>query len=82
MLQVGLIDFDVNFLNFEDPEVLAKLTGDDYESHWKATYGVDFVAKLGQLKEKQAQPVVDKSRLPIESFCKWNSTVKLIFLKT
>ena len=34
MLQVGLIDFDVNFLNFEDPEVLAKLTGDDYESHW------------------------------------------------
>ena len=64
MLQVGLIDFDVNFLNFEDPEVLAKLTGDDYESHWKATYGVDFVAKLGQLKEKQAQPVVDKSRMP------------------
>ena len=36
----------MNFFNFEDPEVLAKLTGPDYEMHWKRVYGFDFVTKL------------------------------------
>jgi hypothetical protein len=29
-------------LNFEDPDVLERLTGPDFEKHWKSTYGVDF----------------------------------------
>ena len=36
----------MNFLNFEDPEVLEKLTGPDYDKYWKATYGLDYVKKL------------------------------------
>jgi hypothetical protein len=43
---VNTIEFDVNFLNFEDPDVLARMTGPDYARYWKESYGVDYVAKL------------------------------------
>ena len=39
------IDFDVNFLNFEDPAVLERLTGPDYVQQWKASYGFDYVSR-------------------------------------
>ena len=35
----------MNFVNFEDPEVLERLTGPEYEKHWKETYGFDYVTK-------------------------------------
>jgi hypothetical protein len=35
----------VNFNNFEDPDVFERLTGPDFEKHWKSTYGVDFAMK-------------------------------------
>ncbi len=41
-IQAKTIEFDINFLNFEDPDVLERLTGPDFEKHWKSTYGVDF----------------------------------------
>jgi hypothetical protein len=43
----------VNFLNFEDPAVLARLTGPDYEQLWKKTYGYDYVIKKGLARKKQ-----------------------------
>ena len=32
-------------MNFEDPEVLERLTGPDYVKYWKETYGFDYVTK-------------------------------------
>jgi hypothetical protein len=32
----------VNFANFEDPDVLERLTGPEFTKYWKETYGVDF----------------------------------------
>jgi hypothetical protein len=43
---VNTIPFDVNFFNFEDPEVLEKFTKPGFEKYWKETYGFDFVMKL------------------------------------
>jgi hypothetical protein len=43
--QAKTIDFDVNFLNFEDPAVLERLTGPDYEKFWKESYGFDNVSR-------------------------------------
>ena len=45
-LQVGTIPFDVDFVNFDDPEVLGRFTGPDYKKYWSETYGFDFVTKL------------------------------------
>jgi hypothetical protein len=36
----------VNFVNYEDPEVLEHFIGHDYEKYWKTTYGYDFITKL------------------------------------
>lgn len=46
------IDFDVNFLNFEDPAVLARFTGPDYVQYWKETYGFDNVIKLAGTRKR------------------------------
>jgi hypothetical protein len=32
-------------MNFEDPEVLERLTGPDYVKYWKETFGFDYVTK-------------------------------------
>jgi hypothetical protein len=42
---VKTIDFDINFLNFEDPEVFDRMTGPDYEKNMKATYGMDYIVR-------------------------------------
>ena len=56
-LQVSTIDFDINFLNFDDPEVLERLTGPDFEKLMKETYGLDFVTKdEGNAKETGKYP--------------------------
>jgi NADPH-dependent curcumin reductase CurA len=47
---VNTIEFDINFMNFEDPEVLERLTGPDFEKHMKATYGFDHVIKTKTTK--------------------------------
>ena len=36
--------FDKRFFNWEDPEVLKIMTGEDKERIWKEVYGFDFVA--------------------------------------
>ena len=46
------IDSDVNFMNFEDPEVFERFTGPDYEKSWKATYGFDKVVKAQAVPTK------------------------------
>jgi hypothetical protein len=38
----------VNFLNFEDPDVLERFVGTDYKKFWKETYGFDYAAKLSK----------------------------------
>ena len=43
ILQARSIPFDVNFMNFEDPDVFERLTGPDYQKYWKETYGFDWV---------------------------------------
>ncbi len=43
---MNTIDFDVNFLNFEDPDVFERFTGPNYEKYMKATYGFDFAQKI------------------------------------
>ena len=45
ILQVPTIGFDINFLNFEDPVVLERLTGPHYKHQWQSSYGFDFVTK-------------------------------------
>jgi hypothetical protein len=45
VFQAKTIEFDVNFANFEDPDVLERFTGPDYVKYWKETYGFDYVAK-------------------------------------
>jgi hypothetical protein len=50
-MQARTIDFDINFLNYEDPEVFERLTGPDFEKHMKATYGMDYVAKLATVQQ-------------------------------
>jgi hypothetical protein len=32
-------------MNFEDPAVFERLTGQDYQKYWKETFGVDWVNK-------------------------------------
>ena len=44
--QAKTINFDVNFVNYEDPEVLERFVGPEYEKYWKKTYGYDYVTKL------------------------------------
>jgi hypothetical protein len=44
--KVKTIEFDVNFVNYEDPAVLERFIGPEYEKYWKTTYGYDFVTKL------------------------------------
>ena len=39
------IEFDIKFLNFEDTEVLERLTGPDFEKLMKATYGMDYIVR-------------------------------------
>jgi hypothetical protein len=41
--QAKTIPFDVNFMNFEDPDVFKRMTGPDYQKYWKETYGYDWV---------------------------------------
>jgi hypothetical protein len=41
--QSRIIPFDVNFFNFEDPDVFRRLTGPDYQKYWKETYGYDWI---------------------------------------
>ena len=43
VLQAATIPFDVNFMNFEDPDVFQRLTGPDYQKYWKETFGYDWV---------------------------------------
>ena len=33
-------------MNFDDPDVLERMTGPDYKKYWKTTYGFDYVTKL------------------------------------
>jgi hypothetical protein len=67
---VATIDFDINFLNFEDPDVLARLTGPDYKKYWKATYGVDYVTKLpGQLVVEDGVKIVKIDETPMANYC-------------
>jgi ribosomal protein S18 len=49
--QARTIDFDVNFLNFEDPEVLQRMVGPEYKLYWKTTFGVDWVHQQGLIGE-------------------------------
>ncbi len=44
-IQARTIDFDVNFMNFEDPEVLQRFVGRDMKKHWKDTYGFDWASQ-------------------------------------
>ena len=39
------IDFDINFLNFEDPDIFEKFTAKDFEKLWKTTYGMDYIIR-------------------------------------
>ena len=41
--QAGTIPFDINFMNFEDPDVFKRLTGPDYKKYWRETFGYDWV---------------------------------------
>ena len=43
-LQARTIEYDVNFLNFNS-DAIRRLSGPDYEQHWKSSYGFDFVSK-------------------------------------
>ena len=68
--QVNTIDFDINFLNFEDPDVLARLTGPNYEKYWKDTYGVDYVTKLpGELTVEDGMKTVIIDETPMAKYC-------------
>ncbi len=42
---MNTIKFDVNFLNFEDPDVLERFTGPDYEKYMKNTFGFDYTMR-------------------------------------
>ena len=59
-----MVPFDVNFLNFEDPEVFKRLTGPDYKKCWKETFGYDWVNQqkiiggLRFLREETSWPVL------------------------
>jgi hypothetical protein len=48
--QAKTIEFDVNFLNFEDPEVFERFTGPDFEKYMKTTYGFDQAIQLEHTK--------------------------------
>jgi hypothetical protein len=30
-------------MNFEDPEVMQRMTGPEYKKYWKETYGYDWI---------------------------------------
>jgi hypothetical protein len=63
----------VNFLNFEDPAVLARLTGPDYEQLWKKTYGYDYVIKKGLARKKQkGQYRINNTKTPKVMFFFFN----------
>jgi hypothetical protein len=66
---VKTIDFDINFLNFEDPEVFERLTGPDYEKYWKESYGFDYVAKIDQYKLVGNTKVLDANETPLIKYC-------------
>ena len=63
------IDFDMNFLNFEEPEVFERLTGPDYEKYWKETYGVDYVTKLDLYKLVGNEKTLINDESPITKYC-------------
>ena len=67
--QVKTIDFDVNFLNFEDPEVFARLTGAEYEKYWKESYGLDTVWKVDLVKSVGNVKTWDLDESSVNRFC-------------
>ena len=66
---MNTIEFDVNFLNMEDPEVFDRLTGSDYEQQWKAAYGFDYVTKLDQYKMVGNLKVFEVDDSPLTKHC-------------
>jgi hypothetical protein len=43
---VNTIEFDENFLNFENPDVFERFVGPDLEKYMKLTYGYDYAMKV------------------------------------
>ena len=66
--QVATIEFDVNFLNFQDPAVFERFTGPDFEKNMKTTYGFDFVIKTETTKNYDKKTIqIDET--PIFKHC-------------
>ena len=51
--QAKTINFDVNFVNYEDPEVLERFIGPEFEKYWKETYGLDYVRRVSFITTTQ-----------------------------